>query len=266
MSKTIDILGSISAKRYAHNFEIQDEIAKTYFHTHDTKKEKTTPEGTGGSDKKGPGKWRERLPWLIAAIALTLAAVAIFFKSSVDIKVHILSEIPALTSGRGGIAAAPDKGIFLIRGGEPNKDIVKNVYFSGDGQGLSAVKPDEVVLHNAKGAGWANWTIEFKDAIDLNRFDIKYTAKGAWEDEYLTFIIVDANNSSYRLTKDISSTLDKDWQKYTINFNHIGKAVDLSNISRIKFEFGNLTAGNRPSAVVFLKDVYITKAGRSKWL
>jgi hypothetical protein len=91
-------------------------------------------------------------------------------------------------------------------------------------------------------------------------------ARGVRGDEFLTLVIVDSSKRSYRLERDLSSAMGKDWQEYTINFKRIKKAVDISNVSTIKFEFGALTAGNYPSAVMSLKDVYITKTRRLKWL
>ena len=257
MGKTIDVLDNVSSKKQTHFMDIQDEIAKTYFHAPVKK-----------SKQKKPGKWKSALPWLIAAAALFIAIAAIVFKSSIDIKVRVLGEIPSVAPGGAGYAVTQDvdKGIFLIRGGEPNKDIIKNVYFAGDGKEFSIMKPDEILLCNARGWGWANYTIELKEPVDLNRLDIKYTARGSRGEEYIAFVIVDSNNRSYRLEKDISSGLTKDWQKYTMNFRRVNKVVDISNISKIKFEFGNLTAGNYSNAVLFLKDIYITKTRRLKWL
>ena len=105
-----------------------------------------------------------------------------------------------------------------------------------------------------------------KEPVDLDKLDIRYMARGVRGDEFLTLVIVDSGSRSYRLEKDLSSAMSKDWQRYTINFRRVKKAVDLSNISTIKFEFGTLTAGNYPSAVMSLKDVYITRTRRLKWL
>ena len=249
MSKILDILNNVTEKKHAHTQALQDEIAKTYFH-------------------KKSGKWGPGLPWLVAAIAILFALAMFLLKSNIDIKVRVLGEIPIPAQASAGFGPAEkfDKGIFLIKGGEPNKDIIKNVYFAGDGKEFSAAKPEELMLCNTRGSGWANYTIEFKDAIDLNKFDIKYAAKGATEYEYLTLVIVDSSNRSYRIQKDISSALSKEWQRYTVNFRRFGKAVDLSNVLKIKFEFGSLTAGNYPNALMFLKDVYITRARRLEWL
>lgn len=257
MSKTIDVLENASSKKHApHEVNIQDEIAKTYFQT---------------SEKKGfkrNAKWKVRLPWLVAVLAIVGACVIVIFRSSIDIKVRFLGEMPPMPAIFTAFHAGDnlDNGIFLINGGEPNKDIVKNTYFTGDARPFSMSKTGELLLCNSRGAGWANYTVELKEPIDLDSLDIRYTARGARGDEFLTLVIVDSNNRIYRLEKDLSSALSKDWQRYTINFRRIKKAVDISSISTIKFEFGSLTAGNYPSAVSYLKDIYLTKVRRLKWL
>ncbi|MDP2929854.1 MAG: hypothetical protein Q8O01_07345 [Candidatus Omnitrophota bacterium] len=258
MSKTIDILENASSKKQHHeSVNIQDEIARTYFHT---------------PAKKHAGKkklrWKPFLPWAIAILALLFAAAVLIFKSSIEVKVRFLGEIPSSPVSKDARKLNEDleNGLFFVESGVPNKDVVKNAYFMGDAKEFSAWKSQELVFCNSRGSGWANYTIELKEPIDLDKLDIRYTARGLRGDEFLTFVIVDSNSRSYRLEKDLSSAMSKEWQRYTINFRRFRKAVDLSNIAMIKFEFGSLTAGNYPSAVISLKDVYITKARRLKWL
>ena len=237
--------------------DIQDEIAKTYFHM---------PAKKAAPRKKS--RWKPFLPWAVAGLAVFLAIAVVIFRSSIDIKVRLLGEVPSGPASRNpyGLNGNFDKGLFLTEGGAPNKDIVKNAYFTGDAREFSISKPEELVLCNSRGSGWANYTIELKEPVDLDKLDIKYMARGVRGDEFLELVIVDGNNRIYRLEKDLSSAMSKEWQRYTINFRRVKKALDLSNISVIKFEFGTLTAGNYPSAVISLKDVYITKTRRLKWL
>ena len=259
MTKSMDTLDNAALKRRAgaHHADIQDEIARTYFYAAGSKK---------GKQKKI--NWKPFLPWLVAVVAIITAVSIVLFRSSIDVKVRFLGEIPSMPFDKitavneGGY----DKGAFLVEGGEPNKDIIKNAYFIGDAKNFSMAKPDELVLCNSKGSGWANYTLELKDIVDLNKLDVRYTAKGAKGEENLVLVIVDSSNRSYRLEKDLSSVLSDKWRKYTINFARVKQALDLSDISKIKFEFGTLTAGNHPSAVISLKDVYITKTRRFKWL
>jgi hypothetical protein len=236
--------------------DIQDEIAKAYFHT---------PLKKHGKKKS---KWKSLLPWAVTILALLFAVAVLIFKSSIEVKVRFLGEIPSAPMGGPAhkFGENLDKGLFFIEAGVPNKDIVKNAYFTGDAREFSISKPEELILCNSRGSGWANYTIELKEPIDLEKLDIRYTAKGVRGDEFLILVIVDSNKRSYRLEKDLSSAMGKDWQRYTINFRRIKKAVDFSSISAVKFEFGALTAGNYPSAVMSLKDVYITKTRRLKWL
>ena len=237
--------------------DIQDEIAKTYFHM---------PAKKALQRKKS--RWKPFLPWAVAGLAVFLAIAVVIFRSSIDIKVRLLGEVPSGPASRNpyGLNGNFDKGLFLTEGGAPNKDIVKNAYFTGDAREFSISKPEELVLCNSRGSGWANYTIELKEPVDLDKLDIKCTARGVRGDEFLELVIVDGNNRSYRLEKDLSSAMSKEWQRYTINFRRVKKALDLSNISMIKFEFGTLTAGNYPSAIISLKDIYITKTRRLKWL
>lgn len=237
MSKTID-------KPHA---SVEDEIAKIYLRTSNTKrKRRFIP--------------RFKISWVVAIAASFLALASLVFKSNIDVKIRILSEVPGVK--REGV----EEGISFVKGGSPNKDMVKNIAFLGDAGAFSRATDKEVVLCNSRGYGWANYTIELKEPIDLSRLDIRYTARGERGDERLLLVIVDIDRRSYRMEKDLSSELTKDWETYTINFRPVRNALDLENISLIRFEFGSLTAGNYRAAAIFLKDIYATRHKRLRWL
>jgi hypothetical protein len=253
MSKMLDALENKSVKKHVSaGLNIHDDIARTYFQVAKKK------------DINKKQKWISFLPWLITALVVIIAIAAVISKSSIDIKVRLLGEIPTLKNSQG--AANSVKGVFLIKGGGPQADIVRNAYFAGDASALSYSKQEELVLCNTRGAGWANYTIELKEPLDLNKLDINYTAKGKGIGESVLLVIADSNNRIYRMEKDLSSALTGDWKTYTINFKPIKNALDLSNIMTIKFEFGSLTAGNYSNAFIYLKDIYLTKTRRLKWL
>jgi len=250
MGKILDALENRNTKKQVSGLGIHDELARTYF------------QASRKAAKNKPG-WLMFMPWLITAAVALIAAAVVLSRSSIDIKVRLLGEVPAFN----GPAADKDmeKGEFLVKGGQPQEILVKNVYFAGDGKPFSGAQEEEMVLRNARGSGWANYTIELKEPVDLNKLDIKYSAKGTRGDEYLVLVITDSNNRTYRMEKDLSSAVSSEWKRYTVNFRPAKKILDLANITVIKFEFGSLTAGNYSSAVIYLKDVCLTKARRLKW-
>jgi len=249
--------GSVYGRRAADRdlqSALNDEIVRTYLKTSDKSylKKRATM----------------RLAWSIAIISSILALVAFLTKINLDVRVRILGEIPSVVVERGQISFdnMKDKGVFLIKGITVNNDMVKSAYFSGDAGMGSRTADDHILLSNAKGSGWGNYTIELKEPIGLNDLDLKFVAKGSSGGELLGIVIVDSDNKTYRMERDLSTKLSEEWQLYKVNFRPVKKAVDLSSITTIKFEFGSLTVGNSSGAAIFLKDVYVAKARRSRWL
>ncbi len=233
---------------------LNDEIARTYLKT---------------SEKSYIRKKANiRIAWSIAVIASILAAIAFLTKINLDVKVRILGELPSVSVERGQLNFdnTKDKGVFLVKGIFVNNDIVKSTFFSGDAVTGSRTGDDHLLLSNAKGSGWGNFTIELKEPVSLEKLDLKYAAKGSSGGESLGIVIVDSDNKTYRMERDLSTRITNEWQLYKINFRPIKKAVDLGNIVSIKFEFGSLTVGNSSGAAIFIKDIYLSKARRSRWL
>lgn len=242
----------------AHTRDLQsalnDEIAKTYLKT---------------SEKSYIRKKATlRLAWSVAIVASILAAIAFATKINFDVRIRILGEMPSVSVERGRISFdnMKDKGVFLVKGISSNNDIVKTIFFDGDARIGSRTADDHILLSNAKGSGWGNFTIELKEPIGLDKLDLKFVAKGSSGGEYLGIVIVDSDNKTYRMERGLSTMLTNEWQLYKINFRPVKKAVDLANITTIKFEFGSLTVGNSSGAAIFLKDIYVAKARRSRWL
>ena len=81
----------------------------------------------------------------------------LLFKSNIDIKVRILGEVPSVgdseTSDKFG--SLHEKGLYLVRGSDPNKYLVKNVDFMGDAKAFSKISDGEIILCNSRGSGWA---------------------------------------------------------------------------------------------------------------
>jgi hypothetical protein len=155
-----------------------------------------------------------------------------------------------------------EKGLYLVKGSEINKYLVSDAGFDGDAKAFSRTDDGEIVLNNSRGNGWAGYEISLRDPVNLRKLDIKYTARGESGDEYLAIAMVDSDNRSYRVGKDIASKLTKDWQAHTMNLKPLKNAINLSDITKIRFEFGTLTAGNSSAATIFLKDIRLTKTKR----
>ncbi len=230
----------------------QEEIANTYF--------KTSPATGKKVSKKKPSK----APWAIAGLAAFLAIAIFISRSNFDIKVRLVNGTPFIT--KDGSALPADGAQFFVRGGELNKALAGKSFFVGDARVSSKMADSEITLANSRGQGWASFVVEMKQPIDLTRLDIRYTAKGSSGAEKLVPIIVDSQNRSYRIGESSLISLSDNWHTYIIDFKPVKGDIDLANVAAVKFEFGTETAGNGPAAIIFLKDIAITKARRVKWL
>jgi len=233
MSKIFDVLNRrLKPEERPPSDAIQEELARTFF-SQSPRKRKRTP----------------RTLFLIAAIAACMAFAFVILKNNAKI-----------------FKPSTEKGVFFVKDGKPEKYLVKKVFFDGDARKFSRENSSKLVLVNSGKAGWANFTVEFKEPLNMEKADILYTARGQKGDECIILVLVDAENRSYRMEKDISSELTAEWKEYVINLRPVGEAIDMSNISAIKFEFGSLTAENYHSATIFLKSLRAAKRRGVKWL
>ncbi len=232
---------------------VEKELIRTYLKT------------PGRAGKKKRSSFRTKIPWVVAAIALCVALASLFLSSNIDIKVRVASGA-AFIDKENPANLIPEQGVFLVRGGEPNKAAIKSAFLFGDARPSSYITAEEITLCNGKGQGWADYKIEFNSPVNLNGLNIRYSAKGEAGDERLILMIIDSHDRAFRIENDVSSKLEKGWNVYTINLRPIRGSVDLAEISALKFEFGALTAGNYPEATMHLKDIQVTKNRRLKWL
>ena len=232
---------------------IHEEIARTYLKL---------------SEK--PVETRRRaspIPWLIALAAVIIAVAVLATKSKFDVKIRMLGEIPSvsLEGGRIQFDNLKDKGVYLLKGTRTNSELVRRTSFMGDAEIGGRTTDECVVLSNSKGSGWANYAIELKEPLDLTKLDLKFTGRGNAGGEIVGMVIMDYDRRSYRMDRDAAIQLTRDWQLYRVSFASVKKAVDLTNVTAIKFEFGTLTAGNSAGATMFLKDIYVAKTRKALW-
>ena len=138
--------------------------------------------------------------------------------------------------------------------------------FYGDALSSSKSSRSELSLSNSGGTGSASYRVEFKKPLNLSHYEIGYFAKAASEGAKLVLVVTDSDNKAYRVEDDRIAILSKEWHAYSVNFKPVKNAIDLTSIASIRFEFGSSTAGNLPNTVVSLRDIYLAKSRRLKWL
>lgn len=239
MSKIKDALSRHFKSSSAVDDSIQEELAKTFFasSTKPDRKEKKTP----------------KAPWVISVLALLLASfLVLILRNHIEIRIRM--------KGKSLTPVVAQENMFFIKDGKPSVYLIGDMCFFGDARKFSREKDNMLVLVNSKGWGWANFSVELKEPVNMERLNIlSYVARGQLGDEHLTLVLVDADNKLYRMPRDLSSALTKEWQEHTINVRSARNAIDLSRISIVRFEFGSLTVGNYSTATIFLKDISVKK-------
>lgn len=149
-------------------------------------------------------------------------------------------------------------GIFFIKDGTLNNRLVKGISYYGDAAQSRHIG-DMFVLVNSRGWGWANFSVQFKKPVNMEKMQLLYNARSEAGDERLVIVLIDAENRTYRIGYHPLKPLSQDWNYYSVNPIIAKSAIDISLISEIKFEFGGLTAQNGPAATIFLKDMRLAK-------
>lgn len=259
MSKTIDTMKRPDVRSQVHN-QFHDELAETYF-----KKHAPSAQSKTHASKKNATSW---LPWIITGIALCALFALVVSRSNIDIRVRILSEdAPIVTETKEApLGSFKDKCIYFLKGAEINNSIIGQTSFSGDAKAYSRLTGSGVVLCNSRGSGWAGYTIRFKEPVDMTGLDMEFVASGSNGDERLGIALADSQNRIYRIENALSARLTKEPKVYKADFHNVGKMIDLTGISEIRFEFGSLTVGNGSMATIFLNSVYASKTKRMRWL
>ena len=232
---------------------IEKELAGTYLKT------------MGKPGRKKRPSFRTKIPWIVAAVALCAALAAFYFSSNIDIKIRVASGA-AFIDKENPANLMPEDGVFLVKGAEPNKAVIKSALLSGDASRSSHAAGEEITLCNGGGQGWADYKMEFVRPVNLKGLNIRYAARGEAGGERLVLMIIDSDGRAARIEDEVSSKLEKGWNVYTINFGPVRDSVDLTRVSAIKFEFGAMTTGNYYGATMYLKDVQVIRNRRLKWL
>lgn len=240
--------------------ETFEEIANTYL--------KTSVPGSSKAPKassKKKARVAPWIPWTIAAACLVFAAYILISNSIFDIKIRVLNK----STPAGMAAAAPGlsgQEVFLVKGGQPAQTFSGKITFQGDAAAASKIYSEEAILSNAGGQGAASYRIEFAQPYDLSGSEIGYYAKSAVDGARLVLVVTDTENRAYRAEDDAITKVSKEWRAYAVKPKSGKNPIDLTSITTIRFEFGSSTVGNPSDTTISLRDVYLTKSKRLKWL
>ncbi len=237
--------------RKAHNPNddkfIQNELARTFFR----------------SGEKAPGKKEKQprrgaLPWIIASGTILLLCASFLFDNKLAIDVKVLKGTTLRGPG--------DNKVYLYKEGELNTYLLRDAEFSGGGDKYSRADKSMLAMINSRNPGWANFDMEFKEPVNMTAVDVVYEAKGQTGSESMVLALVDKERNAYRMQKDLSSRLGREWKEYNINLGPARDKIDLSRITRLQLEFGSLTAGNDPGATIFIREVRLVNRKKPGWL
>jgi hypothetical protein len=243
-----------------------EEIANTYLKTSMPKSPQAATQAAPKAAPKKKARVAAWIPWTVAAACLSFALYIFISNSMFDIKIRLLNKSAAVSK----TAAADAPGftgseMFLVKGGQSASSIVAKATLQGDAFSASKINSDEIILSNAGGQGAASYRIDFKQPLDLSGKEIGYAAKSA-EGARLVMVVTDTENRAYRVEDDAVTKVSKEWHAYTVNLKPVKGTIDLTSIATIRFEFGSSTVGNPAHTTISLKDVYLTKSKRLKWL
>ncbi len=236
-----------------------EEIANTYLKT--SVSSKSTP-----PTKKKTGF--TKLPWIIASLAVVIALAIFVSNSNFDIKIRILNKSPFINkmTASDASSALSGKEMLLVKGGQVVSVLVGKGAFFGDAIAGSKISQDEIILSNSSGTGSASYRIEFKKPLNLSNHEIGYFARSVSDGTKMVLMVTDSDNRAYRVEDTEIAKLSKDWHAYSVNFKPVKGSIDLKNVSGIRFEFGASTTGNPQNISISLRDIYLAKSKRFKWL
>jgi len=208
----------------------------------------------GPSEKTpGPSRKKNRLPLLITAFLLLA-----FFSC---LAIIILYRGGYLKSGLAGYDAA-QRVESLISGGVANRALIEEVRFEGDAAYESSFLKSSIRLVNQGPEGRAAFTISLKERLNLKNKSILVTARSEGALAGFKLLLQDKKGNFF-MAKEVY--LASRWSREHIfiqvkknsNFNFDG-------VSALKIEFGSKTVGNRPGAIIHIKDLVIREGDISQ--
>ena len=155
--------------------------------------------------------------------------------------------------------------VNIIDAGRIDKRVIKRMTFRGYAKQGSRFANGLIILNNGRKYNWADFSLDFKFPVDLSARRLEVTTKGTVGGERVNIVLRDARNKSSRL-RDVY--LVPDWKTDVISLDGAKKDLDISRITHIRMEYGNIgeSASQMDSPIdvkAYLKDFHIIKEGLS---
>ena len=155
--------------------------------------------------------------------------------------------------------------VKVLDAGRADKRVIKRMAFRGYAKQGSRFANGLIILNNGRKYNWADLSLDFKFPVDLSARRLEITAKGTVGGERVNIVLRDARNKSSRL-RDLY--LVPDWKTDVISLDGAKKDLDISRITHIRMEYGNIgESGAQMDSPIdvkaYLKDFHIVKEGLS---
>ncbi|MBI4974786.1 MAG: hypothetical protein HZC19_03160 [Candidatus Omnitrophica bacterium] len=236
MSKTIEALKKAPAKIDV----LHEHVADTYFYQK--------------ARKKKSRHTQNRLRLAFLASSLFVASLLLIAASSFLYKHHIkfLKE-KTVSSGT----------IKIFNEGRVNKEIINQLEFRGYAKAHSELSKELIVLNNPKKYNWAELSIGFKFPINFSNRKLALALRGKTGGEKLHLVLRDDRNRSCRLP---DLYLISNWKTETVSFDDVKENIDLSKITHLRFEYGDVGESSKRmdsfiDVTIFIKTIEILREG-----
>ncbi|NQU73683.1 MAG: hypothetical protein HQ547_03115 [Candidatus Omnitrophica bacterium] len=227
--------------------QLHEELAKTYFSAASLNEDHLTKPKLPVREKKVK---QFALGSILGIIGLLIIALLMFNKVEVTVNIS-----PTVQSGPVSENQSPDR-IYLSRGGELNRDVVKDIMFYGDADIKSGFKNEVFVLSCDANSRAAAMGIDFRDSIDMAENVFYFYAKSTQGQEELRISLRDVERN---LCHSKINVLQDSWQRFVIDISQVRNLVDSKRITHIDFEINPKGKQGIARSAVYFKDMHFAK-------
>jgi len=230
--------------------QLHEELAKTYFSAATLKEDQLTKLKSSAGEKKIK---QFALGSILGIIGLLIIALLVFHRVQVTVNINpVTRSAPVIQS------QTLDRS-HLSKGGELNRDVVKDIMFYGDADIKSGFKNEIFVLSCNTNSKAAMMGIDFRNPIDMTENLFRFYAKGTQGQEELRISLRDAERNPCHSKINI---LQNSWQQFVIDISQVRNLVDSRKITHIDFEIKPKGKQDIARSAVYFKDLHFAKRKR----